>query len=84
MQALERKKGSGEYGDPQPWLKKILTKKEIEHIKFRYLRNGVLGVAVDSSAWLYHLSLKERALVEKLRPTIRGIKAIKFRLGKVK
>jgi len=68
-------------GEPERWLKKILTKKELAHIKFNYFRRGVLGLSVDSSGLLYQLSLKKEELVGKLKEEARGVKDIRLRIG---
>ena len=68
---------------PQQWLKKILTKKESQHIRIEYFSKGVLGLNVDSSAWLYILSLKKEALLKELRKENPELKNINFRIGEV-
>jgi len=70
-------------GDPEQWLKKILTKKELAHIKFNYFKKGVLGLSVDSSSLLYSLSLKKEELIGKLKQEERGVKDIRLRIGVV-
>ena len=70
--------------DPEGWLKKTLTKKELGHIKFHYFRKGVLGVRVDSSAWMYSLSLKKVELLRKVKVYNPGIKAIHLSIGDVR
>lgn len=69
--------------DPATWIKKLLTKKELRHIKCNYFRGGVLGVSVDSSAWLYHLSLKKEDLLLRLRKELPALKEIRFKLGDI-
>lgn len=59
--------------------RKTLTSQERRHIKCSSLRAGVLTVNVDSSAWLYQLSLKKDEFLKKL-----GLKDIRFRIGEVK
>jgi hypothetical protein len=75
--------GAGEDA-PQAWLKKVLTKKELAHIKFNYFKKGVLGAWVDSSVWLYSFNLKKTNLLDKLREVSDGIKDIRFRIGVTK
>ncbi len=65
---------------PETLLKKTLTKKELQHIKFRYFRKGILGISVDSSGWLYQMNLKKEGLLERLGKNI-NVKDIRFRLG---
>ena len=76
--SLDKKSG------PEDWLKKTLTKKELGHIKFHYFRKGVLGVRVDSSAWMYSLSLKKEQLLMKIKECNPEIKEIHWSLGDVK
>jgi hypothetical protein len=77
-----QKRASGE-GDPEQWLKKTLTKKELAHIKFNYFKKGVLGLSVDSSSLLYQLSLKKPELVKALQKEEAGIKDIRLRIGAI-
>ncbi len=67
--------------DPEDLLKKVLSKKELQHVKFRYLRRGILGVAVDSSTRLYQLSLQKSTLLVKLAKKSKSIKDIRFYIG---
>jgi hypothetical protein len=75
-----KKRGSGK-GHPEDWLKKALTKRELEHIKFNYFREGILGVKVDSSSWLYKLNLEKTRTLAKLSKFSDEIKDIHFRIG---
>ena len=84
MKALEEKKKGKAEADPQAWLKKTLTKRESGHIKFSYLRAGVLGLAVDSSAWLYQLNLRKQELLQRVRKKDSAIKDVHFYLGEIK
>lgn len=83
IRSLTTKKSGDKDADPQEWLKKTLTKKELGHIKFNYFRKGVLGVCVDSSAWMYSLSLKKEKLLGKLKEYNPGIKEIHLSIGDV-
>jgi len=58
---------------------KALTKAERAHIKCISLRNDMLVVNVDSSAWLYQLSFKKNVLTKKS-----GVSNIHFRIGEIK
>lgn len=84
MRGLKAKKTRTRGDEPQALLKKVLTKKELGHIKFNYFRRGVLGVRVDSSSWLYNLALKKEGLLLELNKKSRAIKDIRFRLGEIK
>jgi len=70
--------------DAQAWLKKVLTKKELEHIKFKSFRGGVLYVHVDSAAWRYSLSLKKEKLLLRLNKDKRAVKDIRFSIGETR
>jgi len=83
MRSLELKKNDSSGADPQEWLKKALTKKELGHIKVKYFNKGILGLSVDSSAWLYLLSLKKEELLKKLKKESPGLKNINLRIGEL-
>lgn len=70
--------------NPDLWLKKVLTKRELAHIKFNYFKKGVLGLWVDSSSWLYSLNLKKPELIDKLQSISGTIKDMRFRIGETK
>jgi len=78
---LQQKQQIRQKDNPEFLLKKVLTKKEIQHIKFNYFRAGTLGIYVDSSSWLYYLSLKKNTLLHKLKKCSNEIKDIRFSLG---
>ena len=67
MRQLGAKKTVFQEAGPQQWLKKALTKKELGHIRVKYFSKGILGLSVDSSAWLYILSLKKDELLRELK-----------------
>lgn len=81
MHTLKTGKGAGVGPAIEDALKKSLTKKEIRHIKFNYFKRGTLSISVDSSGWLYQLSLKKEDLLAGLRRDLKDIKNIRFRLG---
>ncbi|HTZ11132.1 MAG TPA: DciA family protein [Candidatus Margulisiibacteriota bacterium] len=68
---------------PQELLRKVLTKKELSHIKFNYFKGGVLSVNVDSSAWLYSLSLKKEELLVRLKTYSAAVRDIRLRVGRI-
>jgi len=84
VQAWETSKERFPAQDPEQWLKKILTKKELKHIKINYFRKGVLGVNVDSSPWFYALSVRKAEVLGKLRQHCDSVKDIHFRVGELK
>lgn len=83
MKELSAKKNASSDADWQQWLKKALTKKELGHIKVKYFSKGVLSLNVDSSSWLYALSLKKEELLTKLKKEHPAIKSINLRIGEI-
>lgn len=69
--------------EPDEFLKKFFSKKEIDHIGFGYFKKGVLCIKVDSSSWLYHLNLKKELITGELKKNHSAIKEIKFYIGEV-
>lgn len=84
IEGLQVKKSGAAADDPQGWLKKVLTKKELGHIKFNYFRKGILSLSTDSSGWLYHFSLEKADLLAKLQKESGALKDIRFRIGEMK
>ena len=83
MQALKSGKGTSAEAKTQAALKKLLTKKELKHIKLNYFKKGILGIRVDSSSWLYQLSLEKESLLNGLRKDLTEIKDIRFSMGEI-
>lgn len=83
----KEKKEKTKASDPEAWLKKALTKKELGHIKFNTFKNGILNLSVDSSVWLYAVSLKKEELLKKLNAVAdknQKVKDIRFFIGTIK
>ena len=83
MRQLGDKKNVFQDAGPQQWLKNALTKKELRHIRVKYFSKGILGLSVDSSAWLYVFSLKKEELLGKLKQENAQIKNINLRIGEL-
>ena len=83
IKALEAKKLGLSGENPEEWLKKVLTKKELRHIKFNYFRKGIIGINVDSSSWLYNFTLQKDVLLAKLNRQSNAVKNIRFSLGEI-
>ena len=83
LKKLSQKINNSPEDNPEAWLKKALTKKELEHIKFNYFKKGSLGLIVDSSSWLYMLSIKKGALLKNLQKLSNNIKEVHFRIGEI-
>jgi len=79
IRSLETKKRAQD--EPEFLLKQVLPKKELGHVKFRYLRKGILGITVDSSSWLYQLNLQKPGLLAKLGKKSQAIQDIRFYIG---
>ena len=88
LQAVSRdllaKKSDDSNDSPEAWLRKVLTKKELGHIKFHYFRKGILGLITDSSTWLYSLNLKKTVLLKKLKQCSEEVKEVRFSIGDLK
>jgi len=67
--------------EPGAWLKKTLAKKALSHVKLYNFRKGVLSIKVDSSTWLYYLSVQKEDLLKKIRRESAAVKDIRFSLG---
>jgi hypothetical protein len=70
--------------NPEELLRKVLTKKELSHIKCNYFKSGVISLNVDSSAWLYSLSLEKEDLIARLKKYSAAVKDIRLRVGRIK
>ena len=84
IRSLEPKKNGSRGDNPYQWMQEVFSKKELKHIEYDYFHKGILGIIVDSSTWLYHLSLKKEALLLQLNKKDALVKNIRFRLGGVK
>ncbi|MFA5410714.1 MAG: DciA family protein [Candidatus Omnitrophota bacterium] len=83
IQSWQTRKPATPESDPGELLKKILTKKELGHIKVNYFKKGALYINVDSSTWLYHLNLRKEKILAKLRGNLSGLKEIRFFIGEI-
>ena len=80
---LAARKGRDDSRDPPQMLKKLLTKKERAHIKVTNFHKGILYVEVDSSSWLYALTLRKKSFLEELKEKTPSITDIRFRIGEI-
>jgi hypothetical protein len=78
MRQWQEKKQRFSEDDAAAALKKTLTKRQIQHIRVKYFRGGILGVAVDSSPWLYKLNLDKERLLSGLRQGLPYLKQVRF------
>lgn len=84
MKRLKTKKRLARKEDLGTALKKVLTTQEKKHVKFSYFNKGVLALNVDSSSWLYHISLRKEKLINRLKKQTKTIKDIRFRIGETR
>ena len=83
MRSLANQQEGVQGAGPEQWLKKVLTKKELQHIKVKYFHKGTLGLNVDSSTWLYVLSLKKEELLRGLKKENPQLKNLSLRIGEL-
>jgi hypothetical protein len=77
-------KKEGGQPNPEELLKNFLTKKELAHIKVKYLRKGILGLAVDSSSRLYKMNLQKQELLDCLNKEGKIVRDVRIFLGEIK
>lgn len=61
---------------------KIIVKDGAQHSSVIDIRNGILRINVDSSAWLYQLNLQKQVFLKNLKNELPEIKDISFKVGK--
>ena len=81
LEGIKKKKEEDSFKNPEVLLKKVLAKREISHVWFSSFTKGILRLKVDSSSWLYYLSLRKEALAKRLSDDLPGLKDIKFSIG---
>lgn len=84
MLALKAGKGNTAQDKIEACLKKVLTKRQLKHIKVNYFKQGVLGFKVESSSWLYQMNLEKEALLAGLNKECPQVKSLRFSIGDVK
>jgi hypothetical protein len=80
---LKAKKKDPAFSDPESLLKNSFAKKELGHIKFGTVKNGILYITVDSSVWIYYLNMQKKRILTRLAERSSGIKDIRFKIGEV-
>ncbi len=80
MEGLRVKK-EAPLNNPGVILSRVLSKKEHNHAKVKYFRKGILNISVDSSSWLYYLSLKKESLLKGFAEEMPQVKDIRFSIG---
>ncbi len=84
MHTLAEEKEAAPLQKIEAALKKVLTKKQIQHIRIDYFHKGTVRLEVDSSSWLYWLSLQRQDLLEAMQKALPQVKDIRFTLGEMK
>ncbi|MCK9594105.1 MAG: DUF721 domain-containing protein [Candidatus Omnitrophica bacterium] len=77
-----KKQGSG-FLYPDGLLKRGFAKKELKHIKFGSVKNGILYITVDSPVWAYYLNMQKKRILTRLAAGPSGIKDVRFKIGDV-
>lgn len=78
MQQLDSRQKNSQSDAISEWLEKTLSAKERKHINSYFESKGVLRFKVDSSSWIYYLSLKKEALLNSIRQSLPRVKEIHF------
>ncbi len=83
MRSLQEKSAVASRDNPEELLKEVFSKKELEHVRVNYLKQGVLHLKVDSSSWLYYFNLHKKEAIAAAGKKSTQIKDIRFRLGEI-
>jgi len=83
LEGLEEKRNKISSLNPDDHLKKVLTKRELEHIKLNNFKKGILSFIVDSSSWMYYFNLKKESLIKEFKKDLKDLKNIRFSIGDV-
>ena len=62
---------------------KTVSDQEQKHAVINEFSDGMLIVAVDSSAWLYQMNTKKTGILTKLKKECPEIKKVYFKIGKI-
>ncbi len=60
-----------------------IGKEACRHTKIDGINNGMMNILVDSSAWLFQMSLKKKSILGKIQKELSHIKKISFKIGKI-
>ncbi len=81
LKNLETRSEQNRVADPARFFNEVFTKKELKHIKPAYFRKGIVAVTVDTSGWMYLLSLRKHEILGKLRALDKEVRDIRFVIG---
>lgn len=79
---LERKKTQHQKDIHLIW-RSCVKAKEAEHTKIEGIRDGVLHVNVDCSAWMFQCRLRYKTILQNIQKEFPEIKRIYFKVGKI-
>jgi len=83
LKDLQARKEKAAEVTPDFLVKKVFSRKELEHCQAGSLKNGILQIKVDSSTWLYYFNLHKKEAQEKFSGQNSQIKGLKFSLGEI-
>ena len=76
-------KKPGEQIQLQETWKRMVGEGGQRHAAIHGFRDGVLSIHVDSSIWLFQMSLKKKTFLNELQKKNPDIKQVVFKIGKV-
>jgi len=80
---LSKERSSREERIKKVW-QKVVGEKFYPHTQPVSFRKSKLVVNVDSSAWLYELTMRKQRIVSKLKKVLKNdFKELRFRIGKI-
>ena len=63
--------------------KSICDKKTLNHTTISGLQKGQIIVHVDTPAWLFHMNLHKRKILESIKKEMPEVLGIHFKIGKI-
>ena len=82
IQKISSKKAEEQIQLQEIW-KKIVGEEAIRRTAIGGLKDGILMIHVDSSAWLFQMNLRRKTFLREVQKTHPDIKKIVFKIGKV-
>jgi len=82
VSALETKRGQQNKDIVKIW-PQCIKPKEAEHTKIQGVKEDVLYVHVDCSAWMFQCRLRYKTILQAVQSEFPNIKRIYFKVGKV-
>jgi hypothetical protein len=81
LNSWKAQKKAASADDTRLLLKQVFSAKERKHVCFGSFKKGILSIKVDSSPWLYQLTLQKRDLLSRARAVSCEVKDIRFSIG---